>query len=132
MYYKEYMYYCPKCGDICLLKYDDMEGKCYICGHTMIESPHEYELSYEEYDAYSTGRNGSTKEERVWGERKQRLYDEVISKSPVLPSCQLRQREFHMHDGRGQFPAHNFPSCPGLVLTMPSCAGVASGRRLPW
>ena len=93
--HKEYIYYCPKCGNACFRRYDDTEDKCSICGHTTIESPHEYELSWEEYDAYTDGRKGGTREEfeRVWGGRMQRLHDEVVSKSPIFDPDLYNRRD---------------------------------------
>ncbi len=74
---ERYMYYCPKCGDVWFSDGD----KCFVCKHEMIESPHEYQLSWEEW--HVTGANCKD-HAPVWEEREQRLYDEVISKSPIF------------------------------------------------
>lgn len=86
-YLKEYQYYCPRCGNIGFNDYNDTEDICSVCGHKMIESPHEYELT-KTYDSqtYTSGFDEAEREyrEAIWKERKQRLYDEVISKSDIF------------------------------------------------
>ncbi len=49
-----------------------------VCNHEMIEAPHEYGLTFTEW--HVLGSQG----EHVWEEKKKRLYDEVISKSPIF------------------------------------------------
>ena len=72
-----YVYYCPKCGDICFTD----EELCTICGHVMIESPHEYGLLESEFLTLGTKPPECM---RSWDEREQRLYDEVISESDIF------------------------------------------------
>lgn len=86
-YYKEYEYYCPKCGNMCFVEEKNEEYRCAVCEHKMIETPHEYELKETYFsEIYTSGLEKEEKEyrERIWKEREQRLYDEVISKSPVF------------------------------------------------
>lgn len=76
---REYVYYCPKCGDVCYVEYD-FDGKCIICGHQMFETPHEYELSKSHENELM--KLGWKENKHIWEECEQRLFDEVISKSP--------------------------------------------------
>lgn len=68
---REYAYYCPKCGDLQLLTYGSDEV-CHICKNKMLETPHEYCLTEEM----------SQKNFEMFKQNRQRLMDEIISKSP--------------------------------------------------
>ena len=95
---ERYMYYCPKCGDLWFSDGD----KCYICKHEMIETPHEYQLSWAEW---------AVQEKSIWEAREQRCYDEVISKSPIFDLNLYNRRDeineekekrFHEDMAKGQ------------------------------
>ena len=95
---ERYMYYCPKCGDLWFSDGD----KCYICKHEMIETPHEYQLSWAEW---------AVQEKSIWEAREQRCYDEVISKSPIFDLNlynrrdeinEEKERRFHEDMAKGQ------------------------------
>ncbi len=75
----EYEYYCPRCGDLHFLT-DETNKKCSVCGHEMLETPHEYNLSQtfsDELLELGWRENG-----HLFDEKEQRLFDEIISKSP--------------------------------------------------
>ena len=82
--YKEYMYYCPKCGDAHFLGYEDQEERCGVCGHKMLETPHEYQLSEKNFFTGELEDTERTRRKAVWEEGNKRLYEEVISKSDLF------------------------------------------------
>lgn len=70
--YREYIYYCPKCGNFYFITYGS-DGLCLICKTNMLETPHDYNL---------TQHNWMHLPNEEWKQNEQRLFDEVISKSP--------------------------------------------------
>ncbi len=68
---REYSYYCPKCGNSHFIPYESDE-LCLVCKTRMIESPHEYCLTEEKLQS----------DYNEFEQNEQRLFDEVISKSP--------------------------------------------------
>lgn len=69
---REYQWYCPRCGlKSFLLKSDS--GICTCCHTQMKESPYEYNLTQQQWMKLSN---------EEWEQNEQRLFDEVISKSP--------------------------------------------------
>ena len=70
-YRREYEYYCPKCGHCHFITYKDNQ-ECIVCKIKMIETPHEYNLTMSEI----------MNNKQVFYQNKQRLFDDIISKSP--------------------------------------------------
>ena len=84
--YKEYMYYCPKCGDAQFLEDKDGE-QCEICGHKMLETPHEYQLTVKKYfeiNLPELERAEKVRRNTEWEKKRQRLHEELISKSEIF------------------------------------------------
>lgn len=75
----EFEFYCPKCGNIHFLS-DSENKKCIICGSKMLETPHEYNLSQTYIDKIMD--LGWKSNKYLFEQNEQRLFDEVISKSP--------------------------------------------------
>lgn len=76
---REYQYYCPKCGSIHFIRYDSNE-LCSVCKTKMIETPHEYELSLTKFDEVM--KLGWKQNKHIIYQSKQKLVEEIISKSP--------------------------------------------------
>lgn len=75
----EYEFYCPKCGDIHFLP-DSTDKKCVICGFEMMETPHNYNLSQTYMEKIME--LGWKSNKHLFEQNEQRLFDEIISKSP--------------------------------------------------
>lgn len=70
--YREYEYYCPKCGQCNFVTFKS-DCLCKVCKSKMIETPPEYGLTEQNWLQLSSDE---------FNQIKQRLFDEVISKSP--------------------------------------------------
>ena len=68
---RKYAYYCAKCGQCHFITYESDE-LCLICNNHMLETPHEYNLT----------ENKMLSDYNEFEQNQQRLFDEVISKSP--------------------------------------------------
>ena len=77
--YREYEYYCPKCGNSHFITYGSDE-LCLVCKTKMIESPHEFNLSQAYMD--NLLKMGWNENKQLFEQNEQRLFDEVIRKSP--------------------------------------------------
>lgn len=66
----------------------------------MIETPHEYQLSWEEWHVMGANCKDHAP---VWEEREQRLYDEVSSKSPIFDINLYNQRDEIMEQHSKRF-----------------------------
>lgn len=68
---RKYAYYCPKCGQCHFITYGSNE-LCLVCKTKMIESPHKYNLTEEKVQ----------ENYNLFEQNQQRLFEEIISKSP--------------------------------------------------
>ncbi len=129
---REYSYYCPKCGQSHFITYAKEDELCFVCKNKMLESPHKYCLTekrmQENYAEFE--------------QNEQRLFDEVISKSPefdvnlynnkdsILKQQQQRQQEAIEHGKailQGRDKGNKFGiECPYCHATNVSKITVAS------
>lgn len=70
---------CLKCGNT-QLPYDGNKGYCMICNSKMTQIPDGYGFSDEEIEKFFSSHNSNFDE--YWKQNEQRLFDEIISKSP--------------------------------------------------
>lgn len=118
---REYQYYCPKCGNSHFIRYDSNQ-LCRVCNIRMIETPHEYELSLTKYDEIV--KLGWKENKYILEQIKQRLFDEIISKSPEFDRylyshkkeiLDKKEKEFNAVLSHGKAileNANNVPKCP--------------------
>lgn len=74
-----YRLMCLKCGNT-QAPYDGNKGNCIICGCEMKQIPEGYGFSDEEIENFLSSNNMDFDE--YWKRNEQRLFDEIISKSP--------------------------------------------------
>lgn len=129
----EFEFYCPKCGDIHFLS-DSENKKCIICGSKMLETPHEYNLSQTYIDKIMD--LGWKSNKYLFEQNEQRLFDEVISKSPefdinlyknrdsVLQHKQRQQEESIGHGKSILEEQSRVPKCPSCGNSNVSKIGV--------
>lgn len=122
---RDYQWYCPKCGfKSFLLKSDN--GICRCCNSQMKESPSEYNLTQQWMKLSNND----------WEQNEQRLFDEVISKSPefdinlynnkdsILQQKQQQQEESIAHGKAILEEQSRVPKCPSCGSSNVSKIGI--------
>ena len=129
--YKEYMYYCPKCGDAQFLEDKDGE-QCEICGHKMLETPHEYQLTVKKYfeiNLPELERAEKVRRNTEWEKKRQRLHEELISKSEIF-DFDLYQKKDDIREERYQTFLENLAQ--GRAILDGTDKGNPYGVRCPY
>ena len=75
-----YRLMCLKCGNT-QTPYDGNKGNCIICNSKMVQIPDGYGFSDEEIEKFFSSSDNSDFDE-YWEQNQQRLFEEIISKSP--------------------------------------------------
>lgn len=118
---------CLKCGNT-QAPYDGNKGYCIICNNKMTQIPNGYGFSDEEIETFLSSSNNSNFEE-YWKQNQQRLFDEIISRSPEfdinlynnrdsISKQQERQQEEVIAHGKAILEEKsNIPKCPTCSST---------------
>lgn len=133
-----YRLMCLKCGNT-QAPYDGNKGNCIICGCKMEQIPDGYGFSDEEVEKFLSSNNLDFN--KYWEQNEQRLFDEVISKSPefdinlynnkdsILQQKQQQQEE-SINRGKAILEEQNrVPKCPSCGSANISKIGVV-GRAV--
>ena len=125
---------CLKCGNT-QAPYDGNEGKCIICGYKMKQIPEGYGFSDEEIEKFFSFNNSDFNE--YWKQNEQRLFDEVISKSPEFDTNLYYNRDEILAKQSAEFNANmehgkaildeknRVPKCPSCGSSNVSKIGLA-------